>query len=84
MSFPYSLIVSDLHVLSWLRTCLLFIPLISLYIYRPRLKEHMQYCMSHPEEMSKLAKVKAQIAEVKGIMMDNIEKVDALTLYMPS
>lgn len=43
--------------------------------FGPRLKEHMQYCMSHPEEMSRLSKVKAQIAEVKGIMMDNIEKV---------
>lgn len=42
---------------------------------RPILKEHMQYCMSHPEEMSKLSKLKAQITEVKGIMMDNIEKV---------
>lgn len=35
----------------------------------------MQYCMNHPEEMSKLSKLKAQITEVKGIMMDNIEKV---------
>ena len=42
---------------------------------RPILKEHMQYCMSHPEEMSKLSKLKAQINDVKGIMMDNIEKV---------
>lgn len=42
---------------------------------RPKLKEHMQYCISHPEEMSKLSKLKAQITEVKGIMMDNIEKV---------
>lgn len=42
---------------------------------RPKLKEHMQYCMSHPEEMNKLSKLKAQITEVKGIMMDNIEKV---------
>jgi vesicle-associated membrane protein 72 len=42
---------------------------------RPRLKEHMDYCMNHPEEMTKLAKLKAQITEVKGIMMDNIEKV---------
>ncbi|KAF3788818.1 Vesicle-associated membrane protein 727 [Nymphaea thermarum] len=41
----------------------------------PKLKEHMNYCMSHPEEMSKLSKLKAQITEVKGIMMDNIEKV---------
>lgn len=31
--------------------------------------------MNHPEEISKLSKLKAQITEVKGIMMDNIEKV---------
>lgn len=43
--------------------------------FGPRLKEHMQYCMNHPEEMNKLSKLKAQITEVKGIMMDNIEKV---------
>lgn len=35
----------------------------------------MQYCINHPEEISKLSKLKAQITEVKGIMMDNIEKV---------
>ncbi|KAJ1420947.1 Synaptobrevin [Sesbania bispinosa] len=29
----------------------------------------------HPEEISKLAKVKAQVSEVKGVMMENIEKV---------
>jgi len=40
-----------------------------------KLKEHMQYCVDHPEEISKLAKVKAQVSEVKGVMMDNIEKV---------
>ncbi|CAN6445466.1 unnamed protein product [Victoria cruziana] len=44
--------------------------------FGPKLKEHMNYCMSHPEEMSKLSKLKAQITEVKGIMMDNIEKAD--------
>ncbi|CAI9759819.1 unnamed protein product [Fraxinus pennsylvanica] len=43
--------------------------------FGPRLKEHMQYCMNHPEEISKLSKLKTQITEVKGIMMDNIEKV---------
>ncbi|KAL6124792.1 hypothetical protein ACLB2K_077301 [Fragaria x ananassa] len=43
--------------------------------FGPKLKEHMQYCMEHPEEMSKLSKLKAQITEVKGVMMDNIEKV---------
>ncbi|KAG6509302.1 hypothetical protein ZIOFF_034695 [Zingiber officinale] len=40
-----------------------------------KLKEHMQYCTDHPEEISKLAKVKAQVSEVKGVMMENIEKV---------
>uniref|UniRef100_A0A0E0Q577 Longin domain-containing protein n=1 Tax=Oryza rufipogon TaxID=4529 RepID=A0A0E0Q577_ORYRU len=39
-----------------------------------KLKEHMQYCVDHPEEISKLAKVKAQVSEVKGVMMENIEK----------
>ncbi|KAJ8490676.1 hypothetical protein OPV22_012397 [Ensete ventricosum] len=43
--------------------------------FGPSLKEHMQYCINHPEEMSKLSKLRAQITEVKGIMMDNIEKV---------
>nr|GMD54514.1 vesicle-associated membrane protein 727 [Ipomoea batatas] len=43
--------------------------------FGPRLKEHMQYCMNHPDEISKLSKLKAQITEVKGIMMDNIEKL---------
>ncbi|KAK7357833.1 hypothetical protein VNO80_17130 [Phaseolus coccineus] len=43
--------------------------------FGPALKEHMQYCLNHPEEISKLSKLKAQITEVKGIMMDNIEKV---------
>ncbi|XWS12295.1 hypothetical protein CRYUN_Cryun37aG0077100 [Craigia yunnanensis] len=46
--------------------------------FGPKLKEHMQYCVEHPEEISKLAKVKAQVSEVKGVMMENIEKrVDA-------
>lgn len=36
----------------------------------------MEYCLNHPDEMSKLSKLKAQITEVKGIMMDNIEKVN--------
>ncbi|KAK8664531.1 hypothetical protein V6N13_084316 [Hibiscus sabdariffa] len=40
-----------------------------------KLKEQMQYCIEHPEEISKLAKVKAQVSEVKGVMMENIEKV---------
>ncbi|KAI3466922.1 hypothetical protein Pfo_023585 [Paulownia fortunei] len=43
--------------------------------FGPKLKEHMQYCIEHPEEINKLAKVKAQVSEVKGVMMENIEKV---------
>ncbi|KAL5851377.1 hypothetical protein ACOSQ3_006495 [Xanthoceras sorbifolium] len=34
-----------------------------------------QYYVDHLEEVSKLAKVKAQVSEVKGVMMENIEKV---------
>ncbi|KAI4356436.1 hypothetical protein L6164_000458 [Bauhinia variegata] len=40
-----------------------------------KLKEQMVYCVEHPEEISKIAKVKAQVTEVKGVMMENIEKV---------
>ncbi|KAJ8561210.1 hypothetical protein K7X08_027400 [Anisodus acutangulus] len=40
-----------------------------------KLKEHMKYCCDYPEEISKLSKVKAQVSEVKGVMMENIEKV---------
>ncbi|KAK9671516.1 hypothetical protein RND81_12G035500 [Saponaria officinalis] len=43
--------------------------------FGPKLKEHMQYCIDHPDEINKLAKVKAQVNEVKGVMMENIEKV---------
>nr|KJB57021.1 hypothetical protein B456_009G150900 [Gossypium raimondii] len=43
--------------------------------FGPKLKEHMQYCVEHPEEISKLAKIKSQVSEVKGVMMENIEKV---------
>ncbi|KAK4492431.1 hypothetical protein RD792_003239 [Penstemon davidsonii] len=43
--------------------------------FGPKLKEQMQYCVDHPEEVSKIAKVKAQVTEVKGVMMENIEKV---------
>lgn len=42
--------------------------------FGPRLREQMQYCMDHPEEVSRLSKVKAQVSEVKGIMMENIDK----------
>jgi hypothetical protein len=35
----------------------------------------MEYCIQHPEEMNKVAKIKSQVAEVKDIMMENIEQV---------
>ncbi|KAH1198766.1 putative vesicle-associated membrane protein 726 [Glycine max] len=40
-----------------------------------KLKEHMQYCVEHPEEVSKLAKVKAQVSEVQQVMRANIDQV---------
>ncbi|EXC24181.1 Vesicle-associated membrane protein 722 [Morus notabilis] len=35
----------------------------------------MQYCVDHQEEINKLAKVKAQVSDIKGVMRENIEKV---------
>ncbi|GAQ89377.1 vesicle-associated membrane protein [Klebsormidium nitens] len=43
--------------------------------FGPKLRDHMNYCVEHPDEVSKVSKVKAQVSEVKNIMMDNIEKV---------
>ncbi|GLJ04864.1 hypothetical protein SUGI_0005020 [Cryptomeria japonica] len=43
--------------------------------FGPKLKEHMDYCAEHPEEITKISRVKAQVSEVKGVMMENIEKV---------
>ncbi|KAL8204619.1 hypothetical protein R6Q57_010242 [Mikania cordata] len=43
--------------------------------FGPKMKEQMKYCVSHPEEIDKIAKVKAQVSEVKGVMIENIEKV---------
>ncbi|KAL4555395.1 hypothetical protein LXL04_038013 [Taraxacum kok-saghyz] len=42
--------------------------------FGPKMKDEMSYCVAHPEEIDKIAKVKAQVDEVKGVMMDNIEK----------
>lgn len=55
--------------------------LILVCIFSSKLKEHMQYCVDHPEEISKLAKVKAQVTEVKGVMMENIEKARILQIF---
>ncbi|KAI4364433.1 hypothetical protein MLD38_020526 [Melastoma candidum] len=42
--------------------------------FGPVMKEHMKYIIEHAEEIDKLAKVKAQVSEVKSIMMENIDK----------
>lgn len=39
------------------------------------MKQHMQYIIDHAEEIEKLLKVKAQVSEVKSIMLENIDKV---------
>jgi len=43
--------------------------------FGPRLGDQMQYCRDHPEEVSRPSRVKAQVDQVKGIMMENIDKV---------
>ncbi|EXB74798.1 Vesicle-associated membrane protein 724 [Morus notabilis] len=42
--------------------------------FGPIMKEHMKYIIDHAEEIEKLLKVKAQVSEVKGIMLENIDK----------
>ncbi|KAF9605729.1 hypothetical protein IFM89_018125 [Coptis chinensis] len=42
--------------------------------FGPVMKEHMQYIIDHAEEIGKLSKVKAQVSEVKSIMLENIDK----------
>eukprot|EP00238_Polyblepharides_amylifera_P000782 CAMPEP_0196571228 /NCGR_PEP_ID=MMETSP1081-20130531/1412_1 /TAXON_ID=36882 /ORGANISM="Pyramimonas amylifera, Strain CCMP720" /LENGTH=95 /DNA_ID=CAMNT_0041888085 /DNA_START=306 /DNA_END=589 /DNA_ORIENTATION=- len=44
-------------------------------VYGPRLKEQMDYCSEHPEELSKILQVQKQVEDVKNVMMENIEKV---------
>ncbi|KAG1681167.1 hypothetical protein FOA52_015610 [Chlamydomonas sp. UWO 241] len=43
--------------------------------FGPRLKSHMDYCAAHPEEISKIASVQRKVNDVKGVMVENIEKV---------
>lgn len=42
--------------------------------FGPAIKEHMQYIIDHADEIEKLLKVKAQVSEVKSIMLENIDK----------
>ncbi|XP_050940900.1 vesicle-associated membrane protein 721-like isoform X1 [Cucumis melo] len=43
--------------------------------FGPKMKGHMQYCVDHPEESSKLMQVKAQVSDVKAVMIENIDKI---------
>ncbi|KAL0348682.1 UNVERIFIED_CONTAM: Vesicle-associated membrane protein [Sesamum angustifolium] len=43
--------------------------------FGPLMKEHMQYIIDHADEIEKLLKVKAQVSEVKSIMLENIDKL---------
>ncbi|ONK61585.1 uncharacterized protein A4U43_C08F31500 [Asparagus officinalis] len=42
--------------------------------FGPIIKEHMQYIVEHADEIEKVLKVKAQVSEIKSIMLENIEK----------
>ncbi|KAF5465489.1 hypothetical protein F2P56_015495 [Juglans regia] len=42
--------------------------------FGPIMKEHMKYIIDHAEEIEELLKVKAQVSEVKSIMLENIDK----------
>ncbi|XP_027330208.1 vesicle-associated membrane protein 724 isoform X2 [Abrus precatorius] len=48
--------------------------------FGPVMKEHMKYIIDHAEEIEKLIKVKAQVSEVKSIMLENIDKVCLTTI----
>ncbi|CAI9118783.1 OLC1v1020393C1 [Oldenlandia corymbosa var. corymbosa] len=41
--------------------------------FGPVMKEHMQFIIDHADEIDKLIKVKAQVSEVKNIMLENID-----------
>ena len=38
------------------------------------MKTQMEWCMAHPEELSKVAGLQKKVDEVKSIMVDNIEQ----------
>ncbi|BBN19356.1 vesicle-associated membrane protein 72 [Marchantia polymorpha subsp. ruderalis] len=43
--------------------------------FRPIMKEHMTFCLQHPEELDKVSKIQKQVDDVKGVMMLNIDKI---------
>ncbi|XP_030463061.1 vesicle-associated membrane protein 724-like [Syzygium oleosum] len=42
--------------------------------FGPVMKEQMKYTIDHAEEIDKMMKVKAQVSQVKNIMMNNIDQ----------
>nr|KJB12632.1 hypothetical protein B456_002G028200 [Gossypium raimondii] len=52
--------------------------------FGPVMREHMKYIIEHAEEIEKLLKVKAQVSEVKSIMLENIDKVSLHQDSLPS
>ena len=48
----------------------------SLIMYcRPTLKKEMEFCEQSPEEVEKVAGLRQQVAEVKNVMLSNIDAV---------
>lgn len=43
--------------------------------FGPKLKAAMEYCMEHPEEVSKIASVQQKVNQVKDVMVQNINQV---------
>jgi vesicle-associated membrane protein 72 len=48
---------------------------ISVSGFKSTLREEMNYCMSHPNELDRVENVQNKIADVKGIVVQNIESV---------
>ena len=43
--------------------------------FKPMLKKNMEFCMEHPQELTKTAAVQKQVGDVKNILVQNIESV---------
>lgn len=43
--------------------------------FSPRLQQHMAFVLANPDEAKRVSRIKGEVAEVKGIMMENITKV---------
>ncbi|XP_019163036.1 PREDICTED: vesicle-associated membrane protein 721-like [Ipomoea nil] len=43
--------------------------------FGPKLKKQMQYCVDHPEDITMLAKVTAQVSELEGVIKEKVLEV---------